>query len=143
ADNPGVRGGDTVRVIGYRHQRTLASPAEVRGVGFITGAHVRARFLPAPADAGVVFRRTDLPGSPTVPARVAAVSGTQRRTSLGAPDRGLTLVEHLLAALAGMRIDNCTVELDGPEPPGLDGSAAGFVAVLKSAGDVVQSARRP
>src|SRR5439155_10425102 len=97
---------------------------------------------PAPADAGVSFVRVDLPGRPAIPAAVAAVSGTQRRTTLGPSPHGITLVEHLLAALAGLRIDNCTVELDGPEPPGLDGSAAGFVAVLKSAGDVVQSARR-
>src|SRR5690348_12250484 len=112
---PGKAG--TVRVIGYRQQRTLAAPVEVRGVGFVTGARVRARFLPAPADSGVVFRRVDLPGAPVIPARVAAVSGTPRRTSLGPPDREVTLVEHLLAALAGLKIDNCTVELDGPEPP--------------------------
>jgi UDP-3-O-acyl N-acetylglucosamine deacetylase len=90
----------------------------------------------------VVFRRTDLPGAPVIPARAEMVSGTQRRTSLGPPDRAITLVEHLLAALAGLRIDNCLVELDGPEPPGLDGSAAGFVEVLREAGDVVQSARQ-
>lgn len=132
-----------MRVIGYRYQRTLAAPAEVRGVGFITAARVRVRFLPAPADSGIVFRRTDLPGSPAVPARVPNVTGTQRRTTLGSPPAGITLVEHLLAALAGLRIDNCTIELDGPEPPGLDGSAAGFVSVLHRAGAALQPARRP
>lgn len=132
-----------MRVIGYRHQRTLAGPAEVRGVGFITGACVRVRFRPAAHDTGVVFRRVDLPGSPAVPARVAEVTGTQRRTTLGPPECGVTLVEHLLAALAGLRIDNCEVELDGPEPPGLDGSAAGFVDALLDAGAAIQPARRP
>jgi UDP-3-O-acyl N-acetylglucosamine deacetylase len=131
-----------MRVVGHRYQRTVAEAAEIRGVGFITGARVRARFLPANPDTGVVFRRTDLPGSPTVAARADAVTGTQRRTTLGPAPHGITLVEHLLAALAGLRIDNCLVELDGPEPPGLDGSAAGFVDALEAAGTVIQFARR-
>ena len=132
-----------MRVIGYRHQRTLTAPAAVDGVGFITGAPVRLRFLPAEPNAGIGFRRTDLPDAPPVPARVARVSGTQRRTTLGSQAAGITLVEHALAALAGLRIDNCLIELDGPEPPGLDGSAAGFVAALFAAGAVSQTARRP
>lgn len=134
---------DIVRVIGYRHQRTIAAPAVVEGVGFITGARVRLRFLPAARDAGVAFRRTDLPGAPTVLARAAGVSGTQRRTTLGQQNATITLVEHVLAALAGLRIDNCVVELDGAEPPGLDGSAAGFVTALAGVGAVTQHARRP
>lgn len=132
-----------MRVIGYRHQRTLAAPAAVAGVGFVTGAPVRLRFLPAAAGAGISFRRTDLPAAPPVPARVARVSGTQRRTTLGTPHADITLVEHALAALAGLRVDNCTVELDAAEPPGLDGSAAGFVAALLAAGFESQPARRP
>jgi UDP-3-O-acyl N-acetylglucosamine deacetylase len=132
-----------VRVIAYRSQRTLAAPAAVGGVGFITGSKVIVRFHPAPPDTGVVFRRVDLPGAPTVPARAERVSGTQRRTTLGPPDAGVTLVEHVLAALAGTRVDNCVVDLDGPEPPGLDGSAVGFVEALVAAGAVNQAARRP
>lgn len=132
-----------MRVIGYRCQRTLAAPAEVRGVGFITGTHVCLRFRPGAADTGVVFRRVDMPGAPEVPARAVEVTATQRRTTLGPQSHGITLVEHVLAALAGLRIDNCTVELDGPEPPGLDGSAAGFVQALMAAGAVLQPARRP
>lgn len=131
-----------MRVVGHRYQRTLAEAAEIRGVGFITGARVRVRFLPAAADTGVVFRRTDVPGRPTIPAVAGEVTGTQRRTTLGPAPHGITLVEHLMAALAGLRIDNAVVELDGPEPPGLDGSAAGFVAVLEAAGTVIQFARR-
>lgn len=132
-----------MRVIGFRYQRSLAAPAEIRGVGFISGARVQARFLPAPVDSGVVFRRTDLPGSPAIPARATQVTGTQRRTTIGPPPAAITLIEHLMAAIAGLRVDNCTVELDGPEPPGLDGSAAGFVDVLAGAGVVLQPARRP
>ena len=132
-----------MRVIGYRQQRTLAAPAEVTGAGFVAGKRVTARFLPAPADTGLAFRRTDLPGAPVIPAVAAAVTGTDRRTTVGPPDAGVTLVEHALAALAGLRLDNCVIELDGPEPPGLDGSAVGFVAALAAAGAVLQTARRP
>ena len=132
-----------MRRIGSRPQRTLARPAEVRGVGFVTGAAVRVRFLPAPADTGVVFVRADLPGRPATPARADRVTATARRTTLGGPVSGVTLVEHALAALAGLRVDNCRVELAGPELPGLDGSAQGFVEALTDAGFVLQGAVRP
>jgi UDP-3-O-acyl N-acetylglucosamine deacetylase len=132
-----------MRIIGYRHQRTLAESAEIEGVGSVTGARVRVRFRPAAAHTGLVFQRIDRPNAPPVPARAEFVTGTARRTTLGPTAHGVTLVEHLLAALAGLRIDNCAIELDGPEPPGLDGSAAGFVAALTAAGAVLQYARRP
>jgi UDP-3-O-[3-hydroxymyristoyl] N-acetylglucosamine deacetylase len=132
-----------VRIIGYRNPRTLAAAVSVSGVGFITGARVTARFLPAQPDSGIRFRRTDLPGTPDTPAHASAVASTQRRTTLGPPETGVTLVEHVLAALAGLRLDNLVVELDGPEPPGLDGSAHGFVQSLQNAGAVMQGARRP
>jgi UDP-3-O-acyl N-acetylglucosamine deacetylase len=132
-----------VRIIGYRHQRTLGSEAIVEGAGLVSGARVRVRLSPAPADTGLVFRRTDRPAAPPVPALAANVTDTRRRTTLGPAAHGVTLVEHLLAALAGLRIDNCEIELDGPEPPGLDGSAAAFVAAVRRAGDTLQYARRP
>lgn len=131
-----------MRRIGYRHQRTLSGPAEVRGVGFVTGANVRLRFSPAPPDTGLVFVRTDLPGRPATPAVADSVTGTNRRTTLGPPDTGVTLVEHVLAALSGLRIDNCIIELDAAEPPGLDGSAYGFVEALSAVGTTLQAARR-
>jgi UDP-3-O-acyl-N-acetylglucosamine deacetylase len=77
-----------------------------------------------------------------VPAAAEAVSGTQRRTTLGRSPAQVMLVEHCLSALAGLRIDNCTIEIDAPEPPGLDGSARGFVEGLFAAGAVTQPARR-
>jgi UDP-3-O-acyl N-acetylglucosamine deacetylase len=103
---------------------------------------VHLRFLPAPADTGVVFLRADLGPNASIPASIERVTGTHRRTTLGTSPVCVTLVEHVLAALAGLRIDNCYVELNAPEPPGLDGSALGFVRVLHEAGVVLQTARR-
>jgi len=120
----------------------VSRPVAVSGVGFLGGGDVTLRFRPAPADTGLMFIRTDLPGRPQTPADVTRVTGTARRTSLGAASRGVTLVEHVLAALAGLRIDNCRIELDGPEPPGLDGSAAGYVEALLDAGIEPQAARK-
>jgi UDP-3-O-[3-hydroxymyristoyl] N-acetylglucosamine deacetylase len=132
-----------VRRFSYRYQRTLARPAEVCGVGYLTGATIRLRFLPAPPSSGVVFVRTDLRPRLHVPAHINHVTGTNRRTTLGHPPAQIGLVEHVLAALAGLRIDNCQIELNAPEPPGLDGSAHDFVTVLLDAGICRQVARRP
>ena len=126
----------------YRAQRTIAAPAEVQGIGYLTGAQVRLRFLPAPPSSGVVFVRTDLRARPHIPAHVSQVTGTQRRTTLGHAPAQVGMVEHVLAALAGLRIDNCFVELNAPEPPGLDGSCQAFVEVLHEAGLVLQSDSR-
>src|SRR5690349_22178927 len=132
-----------VRRFSYRYQRTIARPAEVWGVGFLTGATVRLRFVPAPPSSGVVFVRTDLRPRLHLAAHIDNVTGTQRRTTLGHPPGQVGLVEHVLAALAGLRIDNCQVELNAPEPPGLDGSARDFVTALLDAGIRRQGVRRP
>ena len=132
-----------MRTVAQRFQRTLARPADVAGTGFITGRPIRARFHPAAEATGIVFVRSDRPGAPQTPARADQVSDTRRRTTLGTTADGVTLVEHALAALAGLRIDNCVVELDGPEPPGLDGSAREFVRAFRCAGILEQSAIRP
>jgi UDP-3-O-acyl N-acetylglucosamine deacetylase len=124
--------------IGYRPQRSLARSVEISGLGFITGAPVTLRFLPAAADTGIAFRRVDQPNAKPIPALADSVTGTQRRTTLGRGANQVTLVEHVLAALAGMRIDNCMVELDGPEPPGLDGSAGRFVGAIIEAGVILR-----
>ena len=131
-----------MRLIGHRLQRTLRRTVDLAGPGFITGAKVTVRLHPAPADTGVLFVRPDVTGHPVVPARVDFVTSTQRRTTLGGGEVAITLVEHLLATLAGLRVDNCVIELDGPEPPGLDGSARGFVDLVNGAGFEVQHARR-
>jgi UDP-3-O-[3-hydroxymyristoyl] N-acetylglucosamine deacetylase len=131
-----------VRRLGYRYQRTIAQPAEVSGVGFLTGATVRLRFVPAPAGTGIVFIRTDHRPAVPIHAYVENVTGTQRRTTLGRPPNHVGLVEHVLATLSGLRIDNCVVQLNAPEPPGLDGSARSFVEILRASGTVLQAARR-
>ena len=131
-----------MRRLSYRYQRTLARPAAVSGVGFLTGATVHLRFQPAPPSTGVVFVRTDLRHEVHIPARLDQVTGTQRRTTLGYPPGQVGLVEHVLGALAGLRIDNCYVEVDAQEPPGLDGSARQFVDALLAAGAELQPARR-
>ena len=119
-------------------QRTLAQPAVVSGFGFFTNADVTARFLPAEPDTGVLFVRSDLPERPEIPATIAYAVERHRRTALEHRGASVELTEHLLAALAGLWIDNCIVELDGPEPPGGDGSARHFVEALLAAGIVEQ-----
>jgi UDP-3-O-acyl N-acetylglucosamine deacetylase len=131
-----------VRRHSYRYQRTIAQEAELTGVGFLTGASVRLCFRPAPPSTGVVFVRTDLLPAQQISARIQQVTATQRRTTLGRGPAQVALVEHVLAALAGLRIDNCFVEVNAPEPPGFDGSAHRFVKALRQAGVVLQPARR-
>ncbi|MFH5802480.1 UDP-3-O-acyl-N-acetylglucosamine deacetylase [Alienimonas sp. DA493] len=117
-----------------RSQTTLAADAELTGVAFFTGGDVRVRFRPAPAGTGVLFVRTDLPGEPSVPATIEYALELHRRTGVRRGEAEVQLTEHVLAALAGLRIDNCRVEIDGPELPGLDGSALGFAEALRSTG---------
>lgn len=132
-----------VTPIDYRRQQTIGTAVDVQGVGYLTGKHVRLRFRPAPASTGVVFVRTDLGPQACIRASLDNVTGTARRTTLGTQPVQVGLVEHVLAALSGLRIDNCRVELDAPEPPGLDGSSQAFVHALKSAGTVLQPEHRP
>ncbi|MGH7511284.1 MAG: UDP-3-O-acyl-N-acetylglucosamine deacetylase, partial [Gemmatimonadales bacterium] len=123
-------------------RRTLAGPAEVRGVGLHTGRHATARCVAAPPGQGIVFRRMDLPGTPAIPARVTEVQSTERRTALGDGEATVQTVEHLLAAAAALELDDLTVELDGPEPPIGDGSFAPFLTALTAAG-VATTAGQP
>lgn len=128
--------------IAARRQQTIARPVAVEGTGYITGKHVHLRFVPAPASTGIVFVRRDLGPDARVPAIADCVTGTQRRTTLGHAPLCVGLVEHVLAALKGLCIDNCIVELDAPEPPGMDGSAIDFVHALCCAGQVLQNERK-
>jgi UDP-3-O-[3-hydroxymyristoyl] N-acetylglucosamine deacetylase len=104
---------------------------------------VQLALHPARADTGVVFVRTDLPGEPEIPARAGAVSSTQFATSLARGGASVGTVEHLLAAVHALGIDNLRVELDGPEIPVMDGSAASFTWLLRQAGLFPQRALRP
>ena len=126
-----------------RNQRSVQREGSLRGVALHSGADVSVRIRPAPADAGVTFVRTDLPGAPRIPADAAHLSTRKRRTALVGDDGAeVHTVEHLLACCTGLRIDNLLVEVDGPEVPGMDGSAAPFVACLRSLGIVEQRAER-
>ncbi|MEA2630830.1 MAG: hypothetical protein QOE66_1049 [Chloroflexota bacterium] len=119
-----------------RLQRTIARETELRGVGFIFGTDVAMRFRPARADHGVVFVRTDLPERPAVPAHIRHVIPRQRRTTIQRGAASVEMIEHVMAALAGLRIDNCTIEINSPETPGCDGSSRAFVEALNEAGIV-------
>ena len=121
-------------------QQTIAAPAELEGVGLHTGAPVRMRLLPAAVNTGVVFRRADLEGAPQVAALVANVSTTDRGTTLERGAARVHTVEHLLAAVVARQIDNLLIELEGPEPPAMDGSSQGFDAALAGCGVAEQDA---
>ena len=121
-----------------RPQRTLRTAVEFAGVGLHSGRHVQARCLPAPQDTGVEFLRTDLPDAPPIPARIAYRDPMERRTRLVRNGAEVDTVEHLLAVCSGLGVDNLTVELTGPEVPGLDGSGIGLVNLFRQAGLVDQ-----
>lgn len=126
-----------------RKQRTIARPGGVSGFGYWSGKDVRVEFHPAVENTGIVFIRADLPQRPRIPALVQYRVETPRRSSLECDGARVEMVEHIMAALAGMRIDNCQVLVTAPEMPGCDGSSLPFVQVLKEAGIVEQSALRP
>jgi UDP-3-O-acyl N-acetylglucosamine deacetylase len=126
-----------------RNQRTIAAVAEVEGFGYWDGRDVRVRFCPAEEDTGIVFVRDDLPGCPRVAATVDHLAETQRRTNVRCGQASVEMIEHVMAALAGLQIDNCEVWVDQPEMPGCDGSSLPFVEALCGAGSVEQSAVRP
>ena len=115
-------------------RKTLARPAVLEGVGLHLGVPCKITFQPAPARQGIFFRRTDCAGLPRIRAHVSEVSASERRTQLGKGEYVVHTVEHVLAAVMGMCIDDVTIDMDGPEPPILDGSAAPFVAALSEAG---------
>jgi UDP-3-O-[3-hydroxymyristoyl] N-acetylglucosamine deacetylase/3-hydroxyacyl-[acyl-carrier-protein] dehydratase len=120
-------------------QQTLAGTAQLEGVGLHSGAAVQITLRPAPpdhgiVDHGIVFRRTDLEGTPQVPARVERVTEVERGTVLEADGVRVRTVEHLLSAVSALRIDNLIVDLDSEEPPAADGSAELFTSLMLDAG---------
>ena len=123
-------------------QRTLRESIKSTGVGLHSGNKVTMQLSPAPVDAGIVFRRTDLSPIRDIPARADQVDETDLSTSLGRGDFQVTTVEHLLSALCGLGIDNAFIEIDSPEVPIMDGSAGPFVYLLQTAGVQEQSAAK-
>jgi UDP-3-O-[3-hydroxymyristoyl] N-acetylglucosamine deacetylase len=126
-----------------RQQRTIAQPAAVEGFGYWSGRDVRVEFRPGGPNTGVVFVRDDMPKPARIPATVAARVESPRRTTLRAGNASVEMVEHIMAALAGLRIDNCEIHVNAPEMPGCDGSSLPFVEALTAAGAVSQNALRP
>ena len=123
-------------------QSTIAKAVSIAGVGIHTGATVNMTFHPAAVNHGYIFQRIDLPEAPLVPALVENVVETSRGTTLAVNDAKVYTVEHVLAALTGLQIDNVLITLDGPETPIADGSSIAFIQALESAGLVEQDADR-
>lgn len=123
----------------YKKQYTLAAEFSISGVGLHTGLEVQVRVLPAAVGQGRYFVRVDMLHQPMIPARVEAVSQTVLSTQLGKGEDCVRTVEHLLAALAGMGVNNARIEINGPELPLLDGSAQLWVEAIAAVGLVSQS----
>lgn len=121
-----------------RLQNTLEKDIFISGQGIHSGRMINVRLRPAPADTGVIFIRTDK-GNVRIKASVSAVSDTTCATTLSHEGIKIGTVEHLLAALSGLNVDNVYVEVDGPEIPIMDGSAAYFVSMIMKAGISQQS----
>jgi UDP-3-O-[3-hydroxymyristoyl] N-acetylglucosamine deacetylase len=124
-------------------QHTLAGPAIFAGVGLHTGAHVRVAIRPAAPNKGIVFVRTDVrEGDNAVHVSPEAVTQTRLGTVISNGDVSVSTIEHLMAAMAALAIDNAVVELDGPEIPIMDGSSEPFIQILDRAGRRKQEAAR-
>lgn len=123
-------------------RRTLASEVAATGVALHAGVPVQMRMQPAAAETGIVFRRGDLSGSPSIEALWSNVSQTRLGTVLSSGGVSVAVVEHLMAALAGAGIDDCLIEIDGPEPPILDGDALSYLRLIDQAGSREAAAPR-
>jgi UDP-3-O-[3-hydroxymyristoyl] N-acetylglucosamine deacetylase/3-hydroxyacyl-[acyl-carrier-protein] dehydratase len=123
-------------------QKTIKSEVSVKGVGLHTGANVTLTFCPAPDNHGFKFQRIDLPGQPIIDADCDNVTDTARGTTITQNGASVSTVEHVMASLVGMDLDNVLIKLDGPETPIMDGSAILFVEALEEAGLVSQNTDR-
>ncbi len=115
-------------------RRTIAGVASLTGVGLHLGQRCTLTFRPGEPGAGIVFHRSDRPDEAPIPARVESAVLAERRTQLGEGAGALHTVEHVLAAVSGLEIDDLIIAMDAAEPPIMDGSAAPFVEALRSAG---------
>ena len=117
----------------YR-QRTLKDEVDCTGIGLHSGKKVKLTIKPAPPDTGIKFIRKDMTGYPVIDVHFENVTDTNLATSISNNGCKVSTIEHLMAAFFGLGIDNARVELDGPEVPAMDGSAAPFIFLLKSVG---------
>ncbi len=123
-------------------QCTIKNPVTISGVGLHTGVLTNLTFKPAPENHGYKFQRIDLSGQPIVEADVDNVTDTDRGTTISKNGAKISTIEHVLAALAGMEIDNVLMEIDGPEVPIMDGSSRPFIEILEKAGKQEQKEER-
>jgi UDP-3-O-[3-hydroxymyristoyl] N-acetylglucosamine deacetylase / 3-hydroxyacyl-[acyl-carrier-protein] dehydratase len=123
-------------------QRTVAKPVSLKGKGLHSGVEVEVTINPAPVNHGYQFKRTDLEGTPVIRALAEYVKITERSTTIVDKGASITTVEHLLAALYGMGVDNALIDIDGPEVPIIDGSSKPFVEAIHTAGTVEQDTDR-
>lgn len=124
-----------------RFQRTIKQEVSFEGIGLHTGAHVSVRLKPAPRDTGIIFQRIDK--NIMIGANVGAVVDTAFATSLGSNGTRIKTVEHILAAISGLGIDNLLIELDGSEIPILDGSSTELIDIILKGGIAKQGKKRP
>ena len=117
-------------------QKTLANEVSLKGKGLHSGLDVTVTFKPAPANHGYKFCRTDLPGRPMIDAIADNVTDTSRGTTLVQGEASVATIEHVLAAFAGLKVDNALIEMNGPEAPIMGGSSQMFVEAIKEAGIV-------
>ena len=123
-------------------QHTIKEPVTLSGVGLHTGVDVQMTFLPARPNHGIKFQRVDLDGEPIVDADVDNVVDLSRGTTIEQNGARVNTVEHTMAALVGLEIDNILIQLDGPEPPIMDGSSRMFIDALEGVGTEEQNALR-
>ena len=123
-------------------QHTIKKPVTLSGVGLHTGVVANMTFNPARPNYGIKFQRTDLEGQPIVDADVDNVVDLSRGTTIEQNGARINTVEHTMAALVGMQIDNILIQLDGPEPPIMDGSSKMFIDALEQVGTEEQNALR-
>ena len=117
-----------------KRQTTISKQVKAAGIGLHSGKKVAVRIKPAPAGTGICFIRKDVDPTMIIPAKVAFVVDTSFATTIGASHATVGTIEHLMAAFAGLGIDNAVVEIEGPEVPAMDGSAAPFMALMLEAG---------
>ena len=123
-------------------QRTIKKPISYQGIALHTGFRAKLTFRPAEENSGISFRRTDLPGKPTVKACGTNVTEVMRGTTIEDGDCVVNTVEHVLAALVSQGVDNVMVDMDRPEPPIADGSSMPFIELIEEAGVIEQDAER-
>ena len=121
-------------------QQTLRNPISASGIGLHTGNRVHLTVRKGNEDSGIRFIRTDLNPTVTIPARIQSVVDSELATTIGSGQYSVSTIEHLMAAFAGLGVDNAIVEVNGPEIPIMDGSAAPFVFLIQSAGLLRQNA---